>query len=69
MAASSALVIDTNGLDILSSDDEDTSVADVIAQLQNIIDSNPELERSNLKCGVRSYWTDVGGYLHIHKKS
>jgi hypothetical protein len=50
----------------LSSDDEDMLVTELITQLQKLINSVPERQRNNVKCGVRSYWTDNGGYLNIY---
>jgi hypothetical protein len=54
--------------DALTSDEEDILLVTLIERLQKIIaDTEPE-ERSTLKCGVRSYWTDVGGYLAVYKR-
>jgi hypothetical protein len=52
--------------DILHSDEEDVLVTDLIAQLQNIIASTPEGKRGSIKCQVRSYWTNNGGYLKVY---
>jgi hypothetical protein len=51
---------------INSDDDEDIPVMELIARLQEFVNSIPEHERNNAKCGVRSYWTDNGGYLDIY---
>lgn len=51
---------------LLDSEKGDVLVTELIEYLETILSQTPLECRDKVKCGVGSYWTDVGGYFYVY---